>query len=265
MRRLASILVSSALALLLCAAGTPAAHATPRVFEGSLTVSLGAGGPAFFSDTVNGEGTADVTLNSDGIDQFYFPAGTFQFDGVARPLPLGSPFFPLESVSLDAQNGRGGFGGLTTPSGVGFMTIEGAFFFGSSFTSPDPFWVLPTYDEDEMGIGLAGVFDFFATNGFTGQLQANDWTTDSVTNDLGTFSGFSNGNSMRLVSPFVYLVFVQGNPTLSTTLPGVAILDLNFVEPVPEPGTAVLLASGMLLLGTRARAARRGGSAKTRC
>lgn len=252
--RLASILVASGLALLVCAAGAPTAHATVLGFTGALTVAFGPnGGSPYFSDVVIGAGTADVTYAGADIDAISgLSAGSFVFAGPTFPItdPLA---FPVTSIRLDATSDIGDFTALTTGGG-GTMALRGAFtaglFGGTSMLT------LQTDDGGTQGIGLGGFFVTGAT-GIEFVLQANGWTTGSVTNGFGTYSGFVAGNSVRLVSQFQYEPF---NPSINS-FPGVAILDLTFV---PEPGTAVLLASGMMLLGGRARAARRGSSATPR-
>jgi hypothetical protein len=118
--------------------------------------------------------------------------------------------------------------------------------------------------------GTVTAMALILTNAVTVTVQANGWTTGVITiNDqtvsaptattatTGTATGTNNlsasGGTITLVSPF--LVLIRGATTENRA--GYAQLSLSFSNKIPEPGTLLLLGSGvagLAFLGRRKRA-----------
>lgn len=223
------------LALLLSTLVANVADALPTSFTGTLRVEMGPGGTTLFDQATSGTGTADVTYAAGDVDSIAnLGAGAFSFAGPT--FVISDPnLAPVLSIRLDASNGTGTFSGLTTGGG-GSMGLLGQF--TAEVFSPGNFVDLLTADGTGHGIGLGGSF----IAGLPFHLFASPWTVGTATNSYGTRSGFSAGNSIRLVSPFSYTA-----SGISST-EGFAILDLTMV---PEPGEVALLGIGLVVLAIR--------------
>jgi hypothetical protein len=184
----------------------------------------------------NGTGSADVTATSvTGLT-----AGIFSFTG---SLPV-SGAAPIAGLSITgASNGTGNFFGVDTALGGGPMAVQGVanicLFVGCAASPPANVVVPFTEGPGVNGIGLGGAS--IAVAGFVNvTVMGNMWTTGAVTLAPGFSASGSplSGGHVKLVTPTVISTNLAG----SEVIPSFAILDLTFV---PEPGTLVLLASGV--------------------
>jgi hypothetical protein len=83
-------------------------------------------------------------------------------------------------------------------------------------------------------------------------LSGQPWTTGAVfVPGQGFFSGTSTANRLSLVTPV--LISTSGLPGDLALLPGLGRLQLEFVEPIPEPHTLLLTAGGLAALAGAAR------------
>ena len=183
----------------------------------------------------SGTGSANVTATSvTGLT-----AGIFSFSGT---LPVtDTAAFPITGISIpSATNGTGNFFGVDTASGGGPMAVIGTAnvcLFAACPGAPANV-VVPFTTGGVNGVGLGGapitVFGFVNLTA-----MGNLWTTGTVS--IGSLSASGSplaGNHVKLVTP----TFISTNIAASAALPMFATLDLTFV---PEPGTLLLLASGV--------------------
>ena len=218
---------------LLLGASQPASAAVMSLSSASLSVTIGSLPPV--AVTWNGTGSADVTATSiTGLT-----AGIFSFTG---SIPVTDPgAFPIAGVAvIGVTNGVGNFSGVDTTSGGGAMAVQGTanvcLFASCAF--PPANVTVPFTTGGVNGVGLGGapitVFGFVNLTA-----MGNLWTTGTVS--IGSLSASGSplaGNHVKLVTP----TFISTNIAASAALPMFATLDLTFV---PEPGTLLLLASGV--------------------
>ncbi len=183
----------------------------------------------------NGTGSADVAGGSiTGLT-----AGIFNFSGT---MAVSDPAaFPIAGLQLTgASNGVGNFAGVDTAAGGGSMAVLGTAnicLFASCAAAPAnvtvPFTVGGT---DGIGLGGAPII----VPGFVNvTVLGNMWTTGSASIGPMSASGSPlSGGHVKLVTP----TLISTNIGASAVIPSFAIMDLTFV---PEPGTLLLLASGV--------------------
>ena len=183
----------------------------------------------------NGTGSADVTAT----DVTGLTPGIFSFTGT---IPVTDPAaFPMTGVSMvGISNAIGNFYGVDTPSGGGAMAVTGLAnicLFAACPGAPANVSV-PFTTGGVNGIGLGG--SPITVAGYVNlTAHGNLWTTGTVS--IGTVSVSGSplaGNTVKLVTP----TLVSTNIGASAALPLFGILELTFV---PEPGTLLLLASGV--------------------
>src|SRR5262245_52594585 len=108
-----------------------AAQAAPYTFTGSLRIAFGTAtaGGVLIDQTVNGSGTADITLSGGDVDAISgLSAGSFVFAGPT--VPISDPaLLPVSSSRVDASNLAGNFAALTSGGG-GTMGLDGQFTIG---------------------------------------------------------------------------------------------------------------------------------------
>lgn len=223
-----------AAAAALMVAGT--AQAAPTPFSGTIAVQISSLPPI----GVAASGVADYFGGAD----FDLSGGTF---ATVASIPVTDPAaFPIGGVKASVTNAAGTFAG-----GSGVMGLPGlanVCLFGpcnASIANVDvPFTVGGT-----RGIGIGGA-PITVMGLVNVTVQGAGWTTGSATivTAMGTVmqTGFVSGNNVQLVSPVV----INTNIGASPTLPAFAILNLTFI---PEPGTLLLLASGVVGLGILGR------------
>jgi len=184
----------------------------------------------------DGTGSANVTATSvTGLT-----AGIFSFTG---SMPVTTAF-PIAGLSLSgASNGMGNFFGVDTALGGGPMAVQGVAnicLFAGCAAGPPANVTVPFTTGGVNGIGLGGA-PIATPPGFVNvTVMGNMWTTGAVTLAPGFSASGSplSGGHVKLVTPTVISTNLAG----SEVIPSFAILDLTFV---PEPGTLVLLASGV--------------------
>jgi len=182
----------------------------------------------------DGTGSADVTAtNVTGLS-----AGIFSFTG---SMPVTTAF-PIAGLSIiGATNGTGNFFGVDTVLGGGPMAVQGTAnicLFADCASSPPANVTVPFTTGGVNGMGLGGS-PIVVSGPVNVTVMGNMWTTGTVA--IGPFSASGSplsGGHVKLVTPTV----LSTNIAASAVIPAFALLDLTFV---PEPGTLILLASGV--------------------
>jgi hypothetical protein len=264
-----SLGLGSALVACLALGTAGAARAATLDFTGTLSVGLGRYFPPF---VVPGAGTAQLT--DDGsfhLLSFTLPGGTF--GPIGQSLPMTS-VATMQSVRLTmAGNLTGSFGGISggPPSG-GVMGVQGlakiCIGFAACQISHIPFPLTPT---GGAGFGIGGTRSITGPISLT--LQDAPWslgqpvmtihTPNSTITTPPLPGGFAHGpasltSSTAQPSGAIQLVTVTKVFTSLTgafpEMPVIGVLNLHFV---PEPGTLILLGSGVAVLATLGRGRRR--------
>jgi hypothetical protein len=214
------------------------AHAVLLGFTGSLAVKISALDPV----EIAGSGTA--TINGSGsaghLTQLFIPAAAFATAGFV--LPVTDPVaYPIAGVQVSASNGAGNFAATTGGGFSGIMPVLGlakACLLGACSSAVANLTV---------PLSVVGVGGFATAVGLANvTVVGAPWTVKTATVGASTLMGSA--------SPISNTGAPSGNLTLvtpifiSTNIPGqvlsaFAILTLHFV---PEPGTLLLLGSGML-------------------
>ena len=233
MRKLFSL--AAAMGLFLGVGAAQPAHAVVQTLSAaSLSMSISALPPIVA--VWNLGGSADVTATS--ISNL--TAGIFSFTG---SIPVTDPgAFPIAGLFVSGvTNGVGNFSGVDTTSGNGPMAVKGVAnicLFAGCAGPPANVTVPFTQGPGVNGLGLGGAP--IAVAGLVNvTVNANQWTTGTASVGTTSFSGLPlTGGHVKLVSP----VTISTNIGASAVLPMFAFMDLTFV---PEPGTLLLLASGV--------------------
>jgi len=219
---------------LLLGASQPASAAVMSLSSASLSITIGSLPPV--NVPWNGTGSADVTATSiSGLT-----AGIFSFSG---SIPVTDPgAFPIAGVAIvGATNGAGNFTNVDTTSGGGPMAVIGTAnvcLFASCAFPPANVTVPFTTGPGINGVGLGGA-PIVASGLVNVTSNANLWTTGTATAGASSLSGSPlAGGHVKLVTPVV----ISTNIGASAQLPMFGVLELTFV---PEPGTLLLLASGV--------------------
>ncbi len=231
MRKLFSLVAATAFVL---GAAQPA-HAVVQTLS-SATLSIVISSLPAVPVTWSGTGSADVTAT----DITGLTAGIFSYSGLTVVTDPGA--FPITGVDIvGASNGVGNFSGVDTTSGTGLMAVIGTanvcLFAPCAFAPANV--VVPFTTGGVNGIGLGGspisVFGFVNLT-----VNGNAWTTGTATSVSATMAGSPlSGGHVKLVAPTVLSTNLAGSSALLSSF---AILELTFI---PEPGTLLLLASGV--------------------
>lgn len=228
------------LAVLVAWAVAGAAQAAPLSFTGTLALQVATLPPV----AVTGAGVAEVSGDSVSL-----PGGAFATTGLVVPV-TDPAAFPILGVQVTAQNAAGTFA-----SGAGPMPLIGAAkvcLFGECSALPVSNLTVPI-----SVVGGSGTATITAAVNLT--VLGAPWTTGTVS--VGTLTAMGGttgggavaGGTLHLVTP----VLVSTNIGSFTLVPIFGSLALSFV---PEPGTLLLLGSGLGALALAGRARRRGSA-----
>jgi hypothetical protein len=230
MRKLLGVIAASFLAI--GVAGQ--AHATALGFTGDLTISL-------VGNTVSipGTGTAIVNGSASGghISTLSVPANAFVTAGFV--LPITDPAAaPIRGLVVTAANNAGVFSGSPLGGTMGVSGQTKVCLFGPCSAAVQNLSV----PFAPVGIGGAA----FVTAAVNLTVVGAPWTTGTVA--IGTVTAMGGAapasntgapsGTVGLVTP----IFVSTNIAPSAVVPVFAFMNLHFV---PEPGTLVLLGSGI--------------------
>jgi hypothetical protein len=233
-----STLVLLAAAAVLGSAG--AAHAASLPFTGSLAIQVATLDPI----GITGSGVASVNGSGGGghLTGLELPAGVFGVAGVIVPVtdPAASP---IAGVQATVEAGAGDFSGSPLGGTLAIGGIAKVCLFVACSTPPPANVSVPL---SVVGVGGSKSVTFLVNVTVTG----NPWTTGFATIGTDFIAGFAHGPAsgtsstaapsgvVRLVTPVVVSTNIGGSPVVPTF----GILTLHFV---PEPGTLVLLGSGL--------------------
>ena len=226
------------------------AHAAAAQFTGSLAVQI-ATLPAI---AVVGSGTA-VLNGSGGLGHLSsVQLGAGEFAGGAS-VPVTDPAaFPIGGVKATVSNGAGtvSLGGILPVGGTANVCLFGPC--NASLANVN----VPFTQNGTRGIGIGGA-PIIVAGLVNVTVQGAPWTTGTAMIGTAGVAGFvhgpasggastaaANSGVLRLVTPVV----INTNIGASPTLPAFGILTLHFI---PEPGTLLLLASGVVGLGVLGR------------
>ena len=209
-------------------------------FTGGLAVQIATLDPVVIpgagSATVNGSGPAGH------LTGLVIPANQFAISGFI--LPVTDPAaFPIAGVQVTAANGAGAFSGVGGGGFGGAMPINGAAkvcLFGSCEAAVSNLSV-PLTVAGQGGVALV-------TGAVNLTVIGAPWTTGTAAvgtafTAMGGVSPLSNTGAPSGVVTLVTPTFISTNIGASAVLPAFGILQLHFV---PEPGTMMLLGSGIV-------------------
>ena len=216
------------------------ANAVALGFVGTLSVQIATLAPI----GIPGGGTATVNGSSAAghLTGLQVPASAFANSGFV--LPVTDPAaFPIAGVQVTAANGAGSFAGSGGAGFAGVMPINGVAkvcLFGPCSAAVSNLSVPLSV------VGAGGAV--FPTGAVNMTVIGAPWTTGTAAvgtafTVMGGVSPLSNtgapSGQVTLVTP----IFISTHIGASAVLPGFGILNLHFV---PEPGTLMLLGSGIL-------------------
>jgi hypothetical protein len=233
------------------------AHAASLGFTGTLEVAITGLSPI----SATGAGTATVS----GVDltSLQVPAGVFSkaFFSVAVTDPAA---FPIAGVQ--AKNIKNGavLTGFNLAGKMGIQGVSTVCLFGAcngvGSGAPSANLVVPFTENGTRGVGIggAGIFKKGAVN-IT--VNGNPWTSGVAKVGTVTAAGFIHGPAsggaatagqaggvVQLVTPTV----ISTNIGASAALPAFGVMRITF-SAVPEPGTLLLLTSGVVGLAILGR------------
>jgi len=215
------------------------AHAVSLGFNGTFAIQLATLDPV----VIAGTGTAIVNgAGGEGhLTGLQVPASPFAITGFV--LPVTDPVvFPIAGVQVTAHNAIGNFAGVGGAGFSGQMPVNGAAkicLFGTCGAAVSNLSVPLTVVGGPGGSALV-------TGAVNLTVIGAPWTTGTAAVGVNTLMGGVNpasntgapSGTVTLVTP----IFVSTNIGASAIVPGFGILTLHFV---PEPGTLMLLGSGI--------------------
>jgi len=266
MRKLLGLIVAATLGV------TGQATAATVSFTGTLSTQL-ATLPAV---TLSGSGTA--TISGTSITSLQLPSHAFSLPFLSIPItdPAASPIVGLQQKNI--ANGAGSFSG--GPPIAGKMALQGESItcllgsaLGCSNTvtngGPTANLIVPFTVNGTRGVGLGGGRIIPPPKaGIHISVQGNPWTagTAALNTGMGTLKvlGFLHGPAsmgaatagqasgvVELVTP----TLISTSIGTSATIPSFGVLKLHFTTSpaVPEPGTLLLVSSGVVGLSVLGR------------
>ncbi len=245
-----SLLVAAAILV-----GASAAQAAARPFKATLEIRVNTLQPL----VVFGAGTAIVNGSAGGshLDSLSLAGSTFATLGAVVPV-TDPAVLPIVGLVLTVHNGAGGFAnnGGAIQGVMPLFGVTKVCLFGASCASASTNLSVPITVVGQGGqAAAAGAVNL--------TIAGAPWTIGTAAigtiTEMGsargpgsaTSSTVASGGQLKLVTP----IFVSTNIGASAIVPVFGILTLHFV---PEPGTIVLLAAGIGLLGLNGHARRRG-------
>jgi hypothetical protein len=254
MRKLSQLLVAAVVAVGLATS----ANASVLTLVGSMGIGIGALPPVTFPNNAS----PTVTVSS-GNGSFTEPAGLFTgsvmlptalFTGVAliNGLTIGNFANGTKTINTAGaiagprtvdviRPGNGALGGEGPLLGTAFVNVLGLFNLAVPLSA----------------IGSNGASTYVIAGTLAVTAVATGWTTGTVMltgvttatpggNNINTvtFQGYDNrtpghNGVIQVISPFKVITNAAGN------LPGIALQTLTFFGAVPEPGTLLLIGSGV--------------------
>jgi hypothetical protein len=237
MRKLLGILAVGALAL-----GTVQAQAAVLPFTGALAISIAGLSPL----VAVGGGAVVTTQTGNHLDGFAIASSPFNVTG--QVIPVTDPAAaPIKGIQGTIHNGAGSFAGAVL---AGPMAVNGVakvcLFKACSIATANISVPLSV-----IGAGGAIAVPSGTTSASVAvTVVGAPWTAGTAAVGTVTQMGFQHGpasgtsstaqgsGAIRLVTP----IFISTNIGASAVVPGFGFLDLHFV---PEPGTLLLLGSGI--------------------
>ena len=189
-----------------------------------------------------GAGTANLNTIGPGdhLIGMDFPGGIFAVTAVV--VPVTDPgAFPIAGVQVTAANGAGNFDGIGGTSFHGLMPILGTSkvcLFGPCGSA------VANLNVPLNNVGQGGTA--FVTGAVNLTVVGAPWTTGTAavgaTTIMGGVAPASNTGAPSGTVTLVTPIFISSNIGASAVVPAFGILTLHFV---PEPGTLLLLGSGI--------------------
>ena len=247
MRALFLRLLHPACASLLGLAMAGPAYAAVMPVTGSLSVAIGAAPNELPTITAVGSGSATLNAGPPVLSSVGLAGGTF---AVAETIPVTDPADPFSGIKATFKNGAGSFnlGGKMPVQGTAFLCLIGGCA-GALANITVPFTMNGTRG---VGLGGAPIFLFNKADAIGVTVNGAPWVATTAKVGTITLMGFVHGPASggaataQAASGVVQLV----TPTLISTtigavavMPAFGVLNLHFV---PEPGTLLLLASGVV-------------------
>ena len=236
MRKLLGVLAAGFLAM--GVAGQ--AQAVNLGFSGGLAVQIATLAPV----VIPGAGTAVVNGSGGAghLTGLSIPGGLFAITNFA--LPVTDPaVFPIAGIAVNATNGAGSFAGSGGAGFGGQMPINGVAKV-CLYAACGSYYNISNLSVPLNVVGQGGVVSVMGAVNLT--VVGAPWTTGTASigtlTAMGGVSPLSNtgapSGSVSLVTP----IFISTNIGAFAVVPAFGLLNLHFV---PEPGTLVLLGSGI--------------------
>ena len=235
MRKLFSL--AAAMGLFLGVGAAQPAHALPQALtSASLSLTISALPPIVIPWNHTGSATLTATTIT-GLT-----AGIFNFAG---SLPVTDPgAFPIAGLAVTGvTNAVGNLTNVNVAGNVGPMAIQGVanvcLFAGCAGPPANVTVPFTTAGVNGQGLGGAPIAVIGLVNV---TVNGNVWTTGTATVGAASQSGspLDASGHIKLISPSL----ISTNIGASAVLPMFAVMELQF-EVVPEPGTLLLLVSGV--------------------